>query len=148
MAQFWLGFPETHRQPRCNMPCATTLMKKLLVLAFAISSLLRPSLVLCVESTGDVRVEYQETYCCVSQLSAPDTAIDFPLANDCDGCLDVSLSTLSLAHKRASNAPPTAPFVLVLPVASFAQHSAVLTTHTPADFQTTLRSLSTTVIRR
>jgi hypothetical protein len=148
MARFWLGFSETRGKPWCNMACAAIFMKKILVITFAISSLLRPSLVLCMESTGDVRVEYQETYCCVSQPSASDAAIDFPTASDCDGCLDVSLSTHSLAHKRASNAPQTAPFVFVLPVASFAQGSAALVAHAPADFRTVLHSLSTTVIRR
>jgi hypothetical protein len=143
LARFWHGSQTAVYQVLRHFA-----MKKLLVLAFAISSLLRPSLVLCVESTGDVRVEYQETYCCVSQLSASDAAIDSPTANGCDGCLDVSLSTHSLVHKRVSNAPQTASFVLVLPAASFAQDSSALVTHAPADFRTVLHTLSTTVIRR
>jgi hypothetical protein len=122
-------------------------MKKLLVLTFAISSLLRPSLVLCMETTGDVRVEYRETYCCASQPSAASAALDAATANDCDGCLDVSLSTHSLVHKRVSNAPTTVPFMLVLPVAAAARNSTVVYP-TPVDSQTPHHSLSTTVIRR
>lgn len=148
MARFWHGSPDGN--PRSSAVYTDERhhsMKKLLVLTFAISSLLRPSLVLCMESTGDVRVEYQETYCCVSQTPASATAIDASVPSDCDGCLDVSLPTHSLMLKRVSSAPAT--FVFVLPlIASASQHSTVLAVRTPTDSHSALRSLATTVIRR
>ncbi len=76
------------------------LMKKFLVIAFAISSLLRPSLVLCMEPTGDVRVEYQESLCCDAESGVSTPRLDDAPRNDCDGCLDVVISTHSIATKR------------------------------------------------
>jgi len=123
-------------------------MNKLLVITFAISSLLRPSLVLCMETTGDVRVEYRETFCCASPTPASSPSLDSAAANECDGCLDVSLSTHSLAFKRTSAAPVAAGLAFVLPAVTAAQHATVLVHRSLTDSQPTLHSLSTTVIRR
>ena len=122
-------------------------MKKILVITFAASSLLRPSLVLCMETTGDVRVEHLKTLCCVSQSSASSLAVDAAAASECDGCLDISLSMHSLACKRTPVAPAAAGLALVLPAAATAKHSTVLLHRTLIDSQPALRSLSTTVIR-
>jgi hypothetical protein len=75
-------------------------MKRLFVIAFAVTSLLRPSLVLCVEATGDVRVEFQEATCCVSEHAVPDITFRAASAVDCDGCIDVGLATNSRLLKR------------------------------------------------
>ena len=78
-------------------------MRILLAFLLATSSLLRPSLVLCVEATGDVRVEWQEAItCCESDPASADATVDAASADECDGCLDVLLATHSLASKRAS----------------------------------------------
>lgn len=79
-------------------------MKRILVLAFAVSSLLKPSLVLCVESGGDVRVERPSADCCESSAESLPLAIDYSLPDDCDGCLDFSLATHSLKSKRTTAA--------------------------------------------
>ena len=77
-------------------------MKQILVLAFAVSSLLKPSLVLCVESGGDVRVERPSADCCESSAESSPLAIDNSSTDDCDGCLDFSLATHSLTSKRTT----------------------------------------------
>ncbi|HXV12639.1 MAG TPA: hypothetical protein VEC56_00405 [Candidatus Krumholzibacteria bacterium] len=91
-------------------------MKNLLLVAFVASTLLRPSLVLCMEPTGDVRLERQEAVCCESEHATADVAFSARTADDCDGCLDISLAMHSLTLKRvATPNPPTMPY-FVLPV--------------------------------
>ncbi len=121
-------------------------MRKLLVISFAISSLLRPSLVLCMEPTGDVRVEYQEAICCSSEHAVPDITFRAIPAGDCDGCIDVGLATHSMTLKRVSYAPAAAPVALAAPAyrteASVAPRATTLVEPLP------FRIVSTTVIRR
>lgn len=121
-------------------------MKTLLVFAFAISSLLRPSLVLCMESTGDVRVELQDAFCCESEHASPDIAFSAKSSEDCDGCLDLSLSTHSLSMKRLSTPAPTASAVLVLPIFTELARGMLTVASDGIDVPRT-RTLSTTIIR-
>lgn len=121
-------------------------MKTLLVLAFAVSSLLRPSLVLCMESTGDVRVELQDAFCCESEHASSDITFSAKTAEDCEGCLDLSLSTHSLSMKRLSTPAPSAAAVLVLPVVTELARGMLAATTNGVDIPRT-RILSTTVIR-
>jgi hypothetical protein len=122
-------------------------MKRLFVIAFAVTSLLRPSLVLCVEATGDVRVEFQEATCCVSEHAVPDITFRAASAVDCDGCIDVGLATNSRLLKRVSYAP-AAPVVTLFAVPLYrADAFAVPRTPTPVE-SLHIRVVSTTVIRR
>jgi len=121
-------------------------MKTLLVIAFAASSLLRPDLVLCMEPTGDVRMERQEATCCDSEHSVPDVVFRAQSTDDCDGCIDVALATHSLLTKRSSHAPFVMALATVIPMfspTSLASARFESRTTSPA------RSarLSTTVIR-
>ena len=120
-------------------------MKTLLVLAFAVSSLLRPSLVLCMESTGDVRVELQDAFCCESEHASSDIAFSAKAAEDCEGCLDLSLSTHSLSMKRLSTPAPSAA-VLVLPIVAELACGMQVVTSDGVDIPRA-RILSTTIIR-
>ncbi len=79
-------------------------MKRILVIAFAVSSLVKPSLVLCVESGGDVRVERPSAACCESSAESLPLAISPSTPDDCDGCLDFSLATHLLTSKRTTTA--------------------------------------------
>lgn len=121
-------------------------MKTLLVLAFAFSSLLRPSLVLCMESTGDVRVELQDAFCCESENASSDIAFNARAAEDCEGCLDLSLSTHSLSMKRLSTPAPPAAAVLVLPMVTELARGMLAVVSNGVDIPRT-RVLSTTIIR-
>jgi hypothetical protein len=120
-------------------------MKKLIALTFAASCLLRPSLVLCVETSGDVRVEYQETQCCADGSAASDLGLHERGADECDGCIDFSLTTHSLLKRTAASTPPT--FVFALDVAPAA---TTVTASIAGDAMLTIHSrvLATTVIRR
>jgi len=124
-------------------------MKRLFIIIFAVSSLIRPSLVLCMEATGDIRVEYQQTSCCAAYETTSDIALGGTSADDCEGCLDFSITTQSRL-KRVSNVPTPAPIAIVLPVVSVACISMLVVDRTANDSQAMLHSriLSTTVIRR
>ncbi len=126
-------------------------MKRLFVIAFAASSLLRPSLVLCMEVTGDVRVELLSAGCCVSKYSSSDVTLRAVLAEDCDGCVDISLSPHSVFSKPSSYAPETATYAIDLSVApAWDGACASAATYMGIDLSTTLRArvLSSIVIRR
>ena len=124
-------------------------MRILLAFLLATSSLLRPSLVLCLEPTGDVRVELQEAICCEAPGNASDPGVDAEGLEDCDGCLDVLLATHSLASKRAPVDTP------LLPIAFFFRHGPdidrVLTSTLGAGLDAArtrhFSRISTTVIR-
>ena len=121
-------------------------MKKLLVIVFAASSLLRPDLVLCMEPTGDVRMERQEATCCDSEHSTPDVVFRARTADECDGCIDVALATHSLLTKRSSHAPFMVASTTVIPMISPASTiSARFESRAPSPARCAL--LSTTVIR-
>jgi hypothetical protein len=120
-------------------------MKKLFAFTFAASCLLRPSLVLCLEPSGDVRVEYQETLCCVGETAASDLALDERAANECDGCLDFSLATHSLLKRTAESAPPSFSHVLHIAPAP-TMHVVAVVNDAPLTLQS--RVLAATIIRR
>jgi hypothetical protein len=80
-------------------------MKKLIAFTFAVSCLLRPSLVLCFEPSGDVRVEYQETLCCADETSPSAVGLEESHADECDGCMDFSLTTHSLLKRTVDTLP-------------------------------------------
>jgi hypothetical protein len=123
-------------------------MKRILVIAFAVSSLLKPSLVLCVESGGDVRVERPSALCCESSAASLPLALDHSATDDCDGCLDFSLATHSLTSKRTTvddlyvTGMPA--FLCVMPSAAASALPATLAMHRSSLFLAT----ATTVLRR
>jgi hypothetical protein len=73
-------------------------MRRLAAYAFLCSSLLRPSTVLCIEPTGDVRVEYGT--CCLAESSSQPMTIAGEAAGDCSDCRDVAISAPSLSAGR------------------------------------------------
>jgi hypothetical protein len=122
-------------------------MKSLFVVAFAVSTLLRPSLVLCMEQSGDVRLERQEAVCCESEHATADVVFSARTADDCDGCLDVALAMDSLRFKRVAPPSPTAPFFLLPAQSQTPLAASLATTWFPAPHGIQSFVLSTTVIR-
>ena len=122
-------------------------MNRILVIAFALSSLLKPGLVLCVEAGGEVRMERPTAICCEATTEQLPLSIEHSTPDDCDGCLDFSLIPHSLTSKRtaaadclfadASSLVSIAP--LDAPVTTFAYE-----THRPSLYFAT----TTTVLRR
>ncbi len=123
-------------------------MRNLFVVAFAVSTLLRPSLVLCMEQTGDIRLERQEAVCCESEHASADIAFSARAADDCDGCVDVNLAIHSLTLKRVATPSPSAVPFFVMPAPAQAPLARSLATIS-IDAHHAIQSLvlSTIVIR-
>lgn len=111
-----------------------------------------PSSVLCVEPTGEVRVEYTAVACCAAGTGTLEAlAVVTDNDNDCDGCRDVALSLTALRSTRAqadraatATTPSTghAPLHLILQAPLHAFRAA----QPPLD--PALAVLTSTVIRR
>jgi len=81
-------------------------MKKLAAYAFLCASLIRPNGVLCIEPSGEVRVEFGGTVCCVGEASSEYAALADEPADGCTDCRDIALSAHSLsAHRLHLDAP-------------------------------------------
>lgn len=125
----------------------TLVMKQLLVIAFAALSLSRPSVVLCVQHDGDVQVGHQATISRTPGDDASSFAVASLPAEASDNCLDVSLSTHSLASKRAHElAQPVAVFDVVFATDTRASAGEIARVNAPVG--PAPRFLSTTVLRR
>ena len=123
-------------------------MKRILVIAFAVSSLVKPSLVLCVESGGDVRVERPSAVCCESSAESLPLAIDHSPPDDCDGCLDFSLATHSLTSKRTTAADLCVTGVLASVCAAPCDAASVLVANVATDRSSVFLPTTTTILRR
>jgi hypothetical protein len=124
-------------------------MRRLAAYAFLCSCLIRPSGFLCIEPTGDVRVEYGTSACCVNPGPTGSAGITGEAAGGCDGCLDVAISTPSLSSNRLHlDAKPA--FSAAAGVAGWARGHRGLAVD-PGRSTTSLppgpRLLSTTIIR-
>ena len=124
------------------------LMKRILVLAFAVSSLLKPSLVLCVESGGDVRVERPSADCCESSVESLPLAIDHSAQDDCDGCLDFSLATNSLTSKRTTAADLCVSCALASVCVARCDAASALLARIETNHSSLFLATTTTVLRR
>ena len=121
-------------------------MKQILVIAFAVSSLLKPGLVLCVESGGDVRLERPAAFCCATESAAESLSLQ-DAGDDCHGCLDFGLGIHSLASQRTSTSNISVAYSTLPACAAF----STTTTHFISLFQSYRPAVdsatSTTVLR-
>ena len=76
---------------------------------FALGIVFPPSWVLCMEPTGEVRVEYAGIECCdvATDPSAARAAMTRG-TDDCDGCRDVAVSLPALRSTRMHTGPADA----------------------------------------
>lgn len=124
------------------------IMKRILVIAFAVSSLLKPSLVLCVESGGDVRVERPSAMCCESSAESLPLAIDYAATGDCDGCLDFALATHSLTSKRTTADDLTVAGLCTCVCVTPSDAARALPAHIATHRSSLFLATTTTVLRR
>lgn len=127
-------------------------MKKLVVFAFAVSSLLRPSPTLCVGALGNVRVGYCGITCCVPTDAPPHARQANCSTAYCLGCQNAPLLTHALSSKRVNDDASHVPLTYVLLGAPADAHN--IRGEVPAQRDAIaakallVRALSTTVIRR
>lgn len=121
----------------------------LAIVAFGLGLVFPPDWVLCVEPTGEVRVESAGVDCCDDDPApAPERALAPGGTGDCDGCQDVPvlLSAVRTNWSAGLDAAPAA-IVPARPWSSLitrpVRHRG--TTHASASARATL---STTILRR
>jgi hypothetical protein len=90
--------------------------RRILIALFALGLMFPPSWVLCVEASGEVRVESTTVACCEGE-DTPDTtpATAVRDTEDCNDCRDVALS-MSLHRSKSSHEACATPSRVDLPL--------------------------------
>jgi hypothetical protein len=119
---------------------------------FASSIAFPPGWVLCMEPTGEVRVESAGIACCADEAApSGDRAVTAPGPDDCDGCRDVAVSQSALRSTRsAADSPHAVPSPALVPARWLAPAHSVRGRYrvTPLPRHPALAGVATTVLLR